>query len=232
MVYSKVNIMSYTPQTRPRLAHLIAGFVIIALLGIAGCGAAGGHSSPSSPSPAISLIPASIDFGNVPPGQSGTQSVKLTNSSSSALTISSSSLTGSEFSMSGLTTPLSLAAGQSAYFTVDFTPTAAGGKTGNVALVSSSSGSPINISLKGTCHWVTLSWTASTSTSVVGYYIYRATQTGGVYSPLNSTPIAATSYNDTSVSPGSQYYYVITAVNSDGVQSINSNQASAAVPTP
>lgn len=227
--------MLFRSQTRPTLANLAAGFVITALLGIAGCSATVGHSSaPSSSnlSPAVSVIPASIDFGNVPPGQSGTQSFKLTNSGSASLTISSSSLTGSDFSLSGLTTPLTIAAGKSTSFTVDFTPTAAGAKTGNLELVSNDPSSPTNISLSGTSHWVTLSWTTSTSTNVVGYYVYRATQTGGVYSQLNSAPIAATSYNDTNVSPGSTYYYLVTAVNADGIQSINSNQASAAVPTP
>lgn len=217
--------MSRQLQTRPKLVHLTAGFVITALLGMAGCSGAGG------PSPSVTVFPSSISFGNVPPGASGTQSVQLTNSGSSTLTISSDSLTGTEFSMSGLTAPLTLGAGQSASFIVDFTPTVAGAQTGDVALASHGH-PPTNIPLKGTSHWVTLDWTSSTSTNVVGYYVYRAKQTGGAYSQLNSTPLAATKYRDTNVSPGSTYYYVITAVNADGIQSANSNVASAAVPNP
>ena len=77
-----------------------------------------------------------------------------------------------------------------------------------------------------------LSWTASTST-VVGYNIYRGTVSGGPYTvKLNATPVSGTSYTDTAVVAGQAYYYVVTAVDSSGVESVYSNQASATVPTP
>lgn len=180
--------------------------------------------------PAVQLIPSSINFGNVPSNGTGNQSVKLTNSGTATLKISQATLTGSAFSMSGLTLPLSLAAGASTYFTVVFSPTATGSFTGNVSLVSNDPNSPTDMSLSGTSHWVTLSWTASTST-VVGYYIYRGTQSGGPYTQLNGTALSATLYTDSEVAPGQTYYYVITAVNSNNVQSTDSNQVTAAVPS-
>lgn len=87
----------------------------------------------------------------------------------------------------------------------------------------------------GTCvtsHWVTLTWTASTSAGVTGYNIYRGTVSGGPYTRINSTPVAGTSYVDSTVAAGQTYYYVARSVTSTGVESVNSNQAQAVVPSP
>jgi len=95
----------------------------------------------------------------------------------------------------------------------------------------------VNASLGGTCitynsHAVTLNWTASSSTGVAGYDVFRSTTSGGPYTQMNSTLITGTTYKDTAVSPGVTYYYVATSVTSSGVQSAYSSQISATVPTP
>jgi fibronectin type 3 domain-containing protein len=77
---------------------------------------------------------------------------------------------------------------------------------------------------------VSLSWTASTS-SVVGYNVYRGTASGGPYSTkLTSSPVNDTNFVDSSVQSSSTYYYVATAVDSDSVESTYSNQAKAVIP--
>jgi hypothetical protein len=80
-------------------------------------------------------------------------------------------------------------------------------------------------------HLVDLSWTASTST-VMGYYIYRGTSSGGPYTRLNSTLDAATAYSDSTVQSDNTYYYVVTSVDSNLVESTYSNEVVATVPTP
>jgi fibronectin type 3 domain-containing protein len=80
-------------------------------------------------------------------------------------------------------------------------------------------------------HSVDLSWDASTSV-VNGYYVYRGSQTGGPYSRMNSTPQVGTAFTDSSVSSGATYFYVITAVDSNSVESINSSEVQTAIPTP
>ncbi|HEY6945973.1 MAG TPA: fibronectin type III domain-containing protein [Candidatus Acidoferrum sp.] len=80
-------------------------------------------------------------------------------------------------------------------------------------------------------HSVTLDWTASTST-VIGYNVYRGTQDGGPYTPLNSSLVTTTQYKDSSVQSGHTYFYVVTAVDSSQVESANSNQVSATIPNP
>lgn len=81
-------------------------------------------------------------------------------------------------------------------------------------------------------HSVTLSWTASVSSGVVGYNVYRGT-VAGTYSLLTTNArVTGTTYVDKSVQGGQTYYYVVTAVNSAGQSSGYSNQASGTVPKP
>lgn len=96
-----------------------------------------------------------------------------------------------------------------------------------------------NAVLTGSCitglvvpHSVSLNWTASMSSNVTGYNVYRGTQAGGPYTKLTASPVAGTSYTDLTVLAGQTYYYVTTAVNSNNVESAYSNQAQAVIPTP
>src|SRR5205807_9316734 len=82
-----------------------------------------------------------------------------------------------------------------------------------------------------TAHSATLNWDASTS-ALVGYNVYRATQAGGPYTKLNSSPIEPTSYTDSTVQADQTYFYVVTAVDANGVESVFYNEVQAAVPSP
>jgi hypothetical protein len=101
--------------------------------------------------PQISVSPTSISFGTVSTGSAGTSSLTLSNTGSANLTVSSLTATGSAFKVSGLTTPATIAAGQSAQATVTFTPTAAGAVSGSVTIASNDpNNSSFNVSLSGT----------------------------------------------------------------------------------
>jgi hypothetical protein len=76
---------------------------------------------------------------------------------------------------------------------------------------------------------VSLSWTASTASGVT-YNVYRATTPGGYTSPLNSSPIAGTTFSDCTVQSSQTFYYVVRSVDSSGTQSPNSNETVAMVP--
>ena len=84
----------------------------------------------------------------------------------------------------------------------------------------------------GIAHSVDINWVASTSSAVAGYKVYRSTTSGTGYTLVNSTPVTSTVYSDSNVSAGTTYYYVVRSVDSSGAESANSNQATAAVPTP
>jgi hypothetical protein len=182
----------------------------------------------------LSANPISLSFGSLALNTSATHSVSLTNTGNFAVTISQLNITGTGFSKSGISLPLTLAAGQSTSFNAIFDPATASSLNGSATVVSSATNSPLTIALSGSgaapvVHSISLAWGASTS-SVVGYNVYSSSQFGGPYTKVNSSPSAALTYSDTNVVSGQSYYFVITAENSSGVESAYSNQATALIP--
>lgn len=79
-------------------------------------------------------------------------------------------------------------------------------------------------------HSIVLAWTYSQGTdAATGFNVYRSLTTGGPYTKLVSTPLAATllTYTDTTGVGNTKYFYVVTAVDSTGVESLDSNESSA-----
>jgi len=183
----------------------------------------------------LSIAPATLTFGSVPVGS--TKSMTATLSATGAgVTIASDSLTSSEFSVSGLPLPLTLAAGQTRSFTISFTPQSSGTASASLSLKTGVSSTAAIEALAGsgaaaTQHSVNLSWQPSAS-QVIGYNVYRGAKSGGPYAQLTSAADAATAYTDASVQGGQTYYYVVTAINSSKQESTYSNQVQAVVPAP
>jgi Abnormal spindle-like microcephaly-assoc'd, ASPM-SPD-2-Hydin len=175
-----------------------------------------------------------LSFGNVSVGSNSSLPATLTNTGNGSVMISSSNATGAGFTVSGVSSGETLNPNQSIPVTVQFAPSAAGTVSGNLTIVSNATDSPTSIPLTGTgtqqAATVALGWTASTS-SVIGYNVYRGTTTGGPYSSkLTSSPVTSTQFTDTSVQSGQTYYYVVTSVNSSEVESAYSGQAVATIP--
>jgi fibronectin type 3 domain-containing protein len=111
-----------------------------------------------------------------------------------------------------------------------------GNVSGSVTVTSNATNSPATVALSGTGvppgtqHSVALSWTASSSTDVIGYYVYRGPSSGSL-AKLNASPLAPTEYVDSAVTSGQTYYYAVTAVNSSNEESTASNVVSATIPT-
>jgi len=183
----------------------------------------------------LGISPASLSFGNVTTGtSSASQNVTITNTGNSSVTISQITLSGSGYSMTGGSAPVALSPLQNLSLSVQFSPVAAGSVNGSISIVSNASGSPATVSLAGTGvapaqYSVALTWDASTST-VTGYNVYRSTVSGSSYTKINSSLVAALNYTDSTVQSGTTYYYVTTAVDSNGNESVYSNEASAVVP--
>jgi hypothetical protein len=194
-------------------------------IGLSGTGTATGQ---------LAVTPTSLSFGSVTVGSSSSLTGSLT-ASGASVTVSSASSTNSEFTLSGISLPVTLTAGQSAAFSVTFTPQASGAASASLSFVSNASNSPTTQTMTGTGtaatqHTVDLSWTASTN--AVGYNIYRGTVSGGPYTMINSSLDGTTTYTDNTVSSGTTYYYVTTAVDSSNNESGYSNQAQGVIPTP
>jgi hypothetical protein len=98
---------------------------------------------------------------------------------------------------------------------------------------TSTKGYRVSINAAPLQHLVGLSWAPSTSGSITGYNVYRGTVSGGPYSRINSGGlVAATVYDDVTVKSGTNYYYVVTTVDSAGAESRFCNQVKATVPYP
>src|SRR5271156_2989974 len=178
--------------------------------------------------------PTSLNFGNVNDGTTSSLSAAFTNNGNASVTISNVSATGAGFSSSGVSAGTTLAPNQTTTLIVAFDPATPGGVTGGLTVTSNASNSPVAISLSGTGvapASVALSWIASTSPDIAGYNEYRGT-TQGTYSKVNTSLVAGTAYTDAAVQSGQDitYYYVVTAVNSSGVESAQSSPASVTVP--
>jgi fibronectin type 3 domain-containing protein len=65
---------------------------------------------------------------------------------------------------------------------------------------------------------------------VAGYNVYRGTQTGGPYTLVSTAVVPATSFEDDSVQSGSSYFYTVTAVDGNAVESDPSNETEALIP--
>ena len=194
----------------------------------------GSSKSSTSTSPGVSVLPSSLSFGNQPIDvASSSETLTLTNNASTALSISSIALTGTDPAdfTENHTCGSSVAAEGSCTIAILFTPSASGSLSASLSITDNASGSPQTVALSGTgTHNVILSWSAGSGAH--GYDIYRGTSSGGESStPLNSEPIAGTTYTDTGVEAGQTYYYKITSVAPNGsTQSGKSTEVSAKVP--
>jgi fibronectin type 3 domain-containing protein len=62
--------------------------------------------------------------------------------------------------------------------------------------------------------------------------VYRGPVSGGPYTKLNSSAVNAETFTDLSVTAGQAYFYVVTAVDASGTESIFSSEVSGTIPTP
>lgn len=181
----------------------------------------------------LSIAPDSINFGTTPIGASTSRTATLT-ADESSVTVSSVTIDNTDFSVTGLTLPYTLAPGQSAPVSVIFTPRVSETSAAILSITSSAVISPTTEALVGAGsavqHSVDLSWNPSTS-AVVGYNVYRGDRSGGPYTRINSELNVGTTFTDNSVALGATYYYVATAVDANGLESGYSNEATAKIPT-
>jgi fibronectin type 3 domain-containing protein len=79
-------------------------------------------------------------------------------------------------------------------------------------------------------HSVSLTWSSSPTTTVTGYNVYRTTISGSLFARVNSSPVTGLVYTDSTVQNGLTYYFVTTAVDPNGGESVFSNQVPAIIP--
>jgi len=209
------------------------------LTALSGGGTATYGISLGAATPTLTLQSTSVAFGDVTVGSPDYQSVTLTASGTAAVTVSAGSVSGSGYTISGVSFPATLNPGATAKLEIEFDPTTAGASNGTVTLTSNSStGTTSTISLSGTgvasssTFEVTLTWDAPTGSSdpVTGYNIYRAVSGSFTYQLLNSSVDSSTSYTDTTVATNTSYSYYVESVDAAGNQSAPSNTYTVSIP--
>ncbi len=189
--------------------------------------------------PTLTIEPTSLTFGNVTTYTASTLPVTLASTGTAPVRVSSGTLTGTGFTMSGVTFPVTLNPGLAVKVEVRFEPIVTRAAVGQLTIQSNSStNARALISLSGTGenvqHEVALSWRAPPSSStfavVVGYNIYRLTANSNTYQRLNSSVDTQDTYVDSTVQAGVAYAYIVESVASSGVESAPSNEAVATIP--
>jgi Abnormal spindle-like microcephaly-assoc'd, ASPM-SPD-2-Hydin len=197
-----------------------------------GCG--GGTSTHQDVSAGQLIVsPSRLDFGNVAVGNTATKTGTL-KAGNSSVEVTSADWSGEGYSITGITFPATVAAGQSVSFKVTFAPQKSGSSSGNVTFLSDASNSPHAeaFSANGTqagAHSVSLAWHAGNS-NTVGYNIYRGIQARGPFSKINSKLQSEASFTDSSVEPGLTYFYATTAVSKHGKESKYSKAVQVTIP--
>ena len=186
--------------------------------------------------PALTLSATTVAFGDVNLNTPATKTVILTSSGTAPLTLSAGAVTGTGFSISGVSFPLTLNPNATATLDIQFDPTASGAVTGSVTLTDNTSAGTAAISLSGTgqatAYEVQLTWDAPSSSTdpVAGYNVYRATGTSTSYQLVGSTVVGTTQYTDTTVADGASYTYYVESVDAEGNTSSPSTTYTANIP--
>jgi hypothetical protein len=188
--------------------------------------------------PTLSISAGSIGFGGVTLNSPATQSLTLSSTGTAAVTVNSATASGTGFSVSGATFPLTLNPNQTVVLSVQFDPITTGAATGSLTVSSTSSTNPTAVvTLTGTgqaaSYEVDLTWIAPASSPdpVAGYNVYRAPSGSTSYQQINPALVTQTAYNDTSVlQDGQTYDYIVESVDAEGNTSSPSNMASVPIP--
>ena len=156
--------------------------------------------------PALSLSTTSLSFGSIALNTPVTKSLTVTASGSAPVTISSASLTGSGFTVSGATFPETLNPNQAITLTVQFDPIASGAATGQLTVVSNSSTNPtavVSLSGTGAAATGTLTALSCSNASITGAASDACTVTLSAAAPSGGLSVSLSSSNASVVVPTS-----------------------------
>jgi Abnormal spindle-like microcephaly-assoc'd, ASPM-SPD-2-Hydin len=189
----------------------------------------------------LTINASSIAFGDISLNTTATQSVTLTSTGAIPVIVSSVTISGTGFTFSGASFPLTLnSTSPTSTLSVDFDPTTAGSATGELTVSSNSSiNGTANISLTGTgvsssgTYEVSVTWDppSSSSDAVAGYNIYRSIGGESTYQLMGSVTSTALSFTDNNnIQNGQTYDYIVESVDGSGNESVPSNLASVVIP--
>ena len=93
----------------------------------------------------------------------------------------------------------------------------------NLAFDTMPPAAPIGLFAIGANRSVALDWDDNSDSDLAGYNVYRGT-TPGVYAKVNTSLVTASAYSDTGLTNGTEYYYVVRAVDTSNNESTDSTR--------
>jgi fibronectin type 3 domain-containing protein len=231
--YTQIATQATTTDTDTGLTNGTKYFYVVSAYNSAGQSANSAEVSatPVPPRPAAPMGLAAT------PGNAQVSLTWTAGASASSYHVKRSTTSGAETQISAPTstnyTDTGLSNGTKYFYEVSAVDS--GGESANSSEVSatpvaplSAPATPTGLQTTGGNAQVNLSWNASAGAAT--YNVKRSTTNGGPYNTAVASP-TATNYTDTTVTNGTTYYYVVSAVNTAG-QSANSAQASATPASP
>ncbi|WP_037603507.1 choice-of-anchor D domain-containing protein [Streptacidiphilus rugosus] len=138
----------------------------------------------TAPGPVLAAAPGSLNFASTVVGSSAApQTVTVTNSGTTAATVSGVSVSG-DYSQTNNCS--SVAVGASCAVTVTFKPTTGGSRTGTLTVTSNANNSPTTVSLSGTG--------IDSTTDIAAGRPASASSSNGSYTPANLTDADPSTY--------------------------------------
>ena len=113
-------------------SYLLLFIALYAASLLSSCGVVGAAANNDS----VSFTPSSVAFGKIPAGTSTRQTVTLSNTGQVSVTIVSANVNGPEFTIEGLSLPLTLDPASATKFAVVFKPISSGAVNGSVSVSS------------------------------------------------------------------------------------------------
>jgi hypothetical protein len=157
---------------RTRNQGIFRGFklgasLMVLLFVLHGCSGVVSGPGGSTQTGSLQLNPGSVSFGKVGVGKQSLQNISVTNPGKNTINITQVAVSNPQFVLSGMTPPLSLAAGQALSFSISVKPTTLGNVSGTLSVVTDSSPAPqvLNLSATG----VNLQPQISPATSTVDF---------------------------------------------------------------
>ncbi|WP_353063329.1 choice-of-anchor D domain-containing protein [Tunturibacter psychrotolerans] len=154
-----------------------------------------GGTGTAATNPQLTVGATSLSFGSVTVNTATTQSLTLTSSGTSPVTVSSAAITGTGFTIVAASFPVTLSPTQSVTLQVQFDPTATGTASGQIAINSNSSkGSTASVALSGTGTAANPQLTVSAgSLSFGSVTVNTATTASLTLTSTGTTPVTANS---------------------------------------
>ena len=150
---------------------------------------------------ALTVSPTSVNFSSVTIGWPGTRSVTLTSTGTSAVTVNSATISGTGFSVSGSSFPVTLNPKQTVTLQVKFNPTVAGTATGQLTIKSTSSSNPtVYIPISGTAAATSSSRSLTVSPTSISFSSVTIGWPGTRSVTLTSTGTSAVTVNSATIS--------------------------------